>query len=246
MNAEPREAAGPSYRVLKVGGADATAFLQGQLTQDLSRPGPLLLAGLLSPQGRVVVLAWLARSEGGWLLVLPAALAENVRTRLSRYVLRSKVNLELAPLEAPLERAIAATLAPDARLDPLALVRAGIASIDAAGSEEWIAQMLNLDLVGAISFEKGCYTGQEIVARTQHLGRIKRRLFHLGFGAGPVPAAKAAIVTSAGKVGEVVSAAATPAGVECLAVVNLDARDAPLATEDGRACTVLPLPYPIP
>ncbi len=39
--------------------------------------------------------------------------------------------------------------------------------------------MLNLDLIDGISFTKGCYTGQEIVARTQHLGRIKRRMFRL-------------------------------------------------------------------
>ena len=47
------------------------------------------------------------------------------------------------------------------------------------GSEAFVAQMLNLDALDGISFTKGCYTGQEIIARTQHLGRIKRRLFRL-------------------------------------------------------------------
>ena len=242
MNAEPRAPAG--LRVLEVGGADAGTFLQGQLTQDVG--APLSLAALLTPQGRVVALAWLARAEAGWRLVLPEALAEAVRTRLSRYVLRAKVTLALGALDAPLAARIAATLGPEARLDALALIRAGIALVGADASEEWIPQMLNLDLVGAISFQKGCYTGQEIVARTQHLGRIKRRLFRLGCGEGPVPSAKAAIVAPAGKVGEVVLAAAAPGGVECLAVVNLDARHEPLATEDGRALQLLPLPYAIP
>ena len=48
-----------------------------------------------------------------------------------------------------------------------------------ARSETFVAQMLNLDLLDGISFSKGCYTGQEIIARTQHLGRIKRRLYRL-------------------------------------------------------------------
>ena len=54
-------------------------------------------------------------------------------------------------------------------------IAAGLPQVFAASSEAFVPQMLNLDLLDAISFSKGCYTGQEIVARTQHLGRIKRR-----------------------------------------------------------------------
>ncbi len=61
----------------------------------------------------------------------------------------------------------------------LADIRAGLPQVYAATSEAFVAQMLNLDLLDGISFTKGCYTGQEIIARTQHLGRIKRRLFRL-------------------------------------------------------------------
>jgi len=59
----------------------------------------------------------------------------------------------------------------------LADIRAGLPQIYQATCDLFVPQMLNLDLLDGISFEKGCYTGQEIVARTQHLGRIKRRLF---------------------------------------------------------------------
>jgi tRNA-modifying protein YgfZ len=80
---------------------------------------------------------------------------------------------------------------PDARLDALdaaaaierrwrlADVHAGLPQVYGATCEAFVAQMLNLDLLDGISFSKGCYTGQEIVARTQHLGRIKRRLFRV-------------------------------------------------------------------
>lgn len=53
---------------------------------------------------------------------------------------------------------------------------AGMPQIYATTSEEFVAQMLNLDLVGAIAFDKGCYTGQEVIARAHYRGRVKRRL----------------------------------------------------------------------
>ena len=55
-------------------------------------------------------------------------------------------------------------------------IAAGEAQVYAATSEEFVAQMLNLDLLGAIAFDKGCYTGQEVIARAHYRGRVKRRL----------------------------------------------------------------------
>ena len=60
--------------------------------------------------------------------------------------------------------------------DPLALIKAGIPQIDARNTELFTPHMLNLDKLDAISFTKGCYTGQEIVARTEHRGKSKRRM----------------------------------------------------------------------
>ena len=56
-------------------------------------------------------------------------------------------------------------------------ISAGIAWLTIATSEEFIPQMLNIDKLGGISFNKGCYTGQEIIARTHYLGKTKRELF---------------------------------------------------------------------
>ncbi|HVS75510.1 MAG TPA: hypothetical protein VHE11_01160, partial [Steroidobacteraceae bacterium] len=53
---------------------------------------------------------------------------------------------------------------------------AGLPQVYGATSEEFVAQMLNLDVVGAIAFDKGCYTGQEVIARAHYRGRVKRRL----------------------------------------------------------------------
>jgi len=62
----------------------------------------------------------------------------------------------------------------------LANLQAGIPELVAETRGRYLPQMLNLDRLGAISFDKGCYPGQEVVARTQHLGRLKRRMFYAG------------------------------------------------------------------
>ena len=53
---------------------------------------------------------------------------------------------------------------------------AGVPTIDESNTEQFTPHMLNLDKLGAINFSKGCYTGQEVVARTENLGKSKRRL----------------------------------------------------------------------
>src|ERR1700676_4737106 len=84
------------YAVVRVTGADAVPFLQGQLTQDVARVGPhaLLRAALNTPQGRVVALPWLFADDDALRLLLPAGLVVPLAERLRRYVLRAKVRLE--------------------------------------------------------------------------------------------------------------------------------------------------------
>ena len=112
----------------------------------------------------------------------------------------------------------------------LADICAGVARITEDTSDGFLPQMLNLDRRRAVSFEKGCYVGQEIVARTQHLGRIKRRAY-----VGRTDAAIAArdpIVDAAGgeapKVGEVVAAQPHPDGGSAACVVlNIESAASP-------------------
>ncbi len=83
--------------------------------------------------------------------------------------------VELLGFNSDLEKAGLTNTAPADDLRA-AKIRAGIPEITESYSEKFTPHMLNLDLLGAISFEKGCYTGQEVVARTQNLGKSKRRL----------------------------------------------------------------------
>jgi folate-binding protein YgfZ len=123
----------------------------------------------------------------------------------------------------------------------------GEPEVYAGTSESWIPQMLNLDLLGAISFRKGCYPGQEIVARTQHLGRIKRRLLRYLVSGPSLPAAGDALFLGRDKVGEVVRSIRHAGVDQLLAVVNLDAAGNGLTDEHGEVtCSPEPMAYGVP
>jgi hypothetical protein len=124
-------------------------------------------------------------------------------------------------------------------------IAAGLPQVFRSTSESFVPQMLNLDLLDGISFDKGCYTGQEIVARTQHLGRIKRRTFRYRLADGPAPAPLDGLYRKGTKVAEVLLAAERQGAAEFLAVTNLDAGDVLLATGDGRPAHRLAVPYAV-
>ena len=128
-------------------------------------------------------------------------------------------------------------------------IRAGIPQVGPATQEDFIPQMLNLDLLDGISFKKGCYTGQEIVARTHYLGKVKRRtvLAHLGTETIPLPGSALYGLDSTEPVGKVVNAAAAPAGgCDLLAEVRLESMEAGglrLHGPDGPTLSLLSMPY---
>ena len=129
-------------------------------------------------------------------------------------------------------------------------IRAGIPSISAAQSDLFLPQALHLDRVDGLSFDKGCYAGQEIIARTQYLGRLKRHLRRAALHATEPPVPGDAILAGVGhrdeSVGQVVNAAASGrAGQwELLAVINDAAVTGELRLGNalGPALELLPLP----
>jgi len=114
------------------------------------------------------------------------------------------------------------------------LVRAGIPRLGAALQDLFVPQMLNLERIGAISFDKGCYPGQEIVARSQYLGQIKRRLTRLHVEHGPARVGQPIVRGDGSMAGTVVTAAPAPGGGwDLLAVVITDALEAVGLRLDG-------------
>jgi len=130
--------------------------------------------------------------------------------------------------------------------------RSGVPLVTAATSDSFVPQMLNVDALGGISFSKGCYPGQEIVARMRYLGVLKERLH--AFRATVEHCAPGTRIFSAAfgdqPCGTVVNATPDPAGgVALLAVVQLAAaNDASLAlgAPDGPPLSAVALPYPLP
>jgi folate-binding protein YgfZ len=156
-----------------------------------------------------------------------------------------RVLVEAAGPDAP--AALAGLPAGDEALWRWAGIRAGVAQVGAATSDAIIAQAANVELVGGVDFHKGCYPGQEIIARMQYLGRLKERLrgFHMD-GPVPVPGTPLYAADREEAAGSVVDAAPSPVGgVDLLAVTREDAVDAPLSV-DGRPLAARALPYAIP
>ena len=272
--------------LLAVTGDDAAAFLHGQFTNDVQAlaPGAAQWNGWCSPKGRLLATFLLLRRADGFLLMLPAEIAEPVAKRLRMFVLRSKVKIEdaaerfrrigvagraaraavdrafggapavmgsvdregstcialgadrfvilAAPgWSAPLWEALA-TEATEAGRDAWewTTIRSGIPTVVAKTQDEFVPQMANFELVGGVSFKKGCYPGQEIVARTQYRGILKKRmaLAHLAGDARPVPGDNVYGATFGDQAaGKVVAATPSPeGGFDALVVAQLESLDA--------------------
>ncbi|EJN19624.1 folate-binding protein YgfZ [Pseudomonas sp. GM79] len=130
----------------------------------------------------------------------------------------------------------------------LGQIRAGIGQVMPSTRELFIPQMLNLQAVGGVSFKKGCYTGQEIVARMQYLGKLKRRLYRLQLEASelPEPGTQLFSPTHGSSIGEVVLAARAEQNIELLAVLQAEAAEdgnLHLGTLEGPGLHLLDLPY---
>lgn len=288
------------WGLLRAQGADARAFLQGQLTQDVALMGAAeaRLAAYCSAKGRMlasfVVFAFGPEDIG---LLMPAALLAQTLMRLRMFVLRAKVVLSDAsadwafwglawPASAPnlpapgahllscgghwlgLPTAEAQTrsmwLGPLGERPPLPegcgeldlaqwqwlAVRSGVAHLQPETSDAFVPQMLNYESVGGVNFKKGCYPGQEVVARSQFRGTLKRRGFLLHSGV-PLYSGQAVFHSSDAEqaCGTVLSAAAHPsAGWDALVSMQVSAAgDGSLhaGAAHGPVLQVLALPYPL-
>jgi folate-binding protein YgfZ len=128
-------------------------------------------------------------------------------------------------------------------------IASGEPQVYAATSEEFVAQMLNLDALGAISFEKGCYTGQEVIARAHYRGRVKRRMQRFLCGSPCALKPGDAVTISDGRLLRVVDVVSRPDGrCEFLAVTTLSGESAADGTRSPAGATAvdaqqLALPY---
>jgi len=289
--------------VLAVRGADASKFLQGQLTCNLNylSDTQASLGARCTQKGRMQSSFRILLEGDGVLMAMATELLEPQLADLKKYAVFSKSKLtdeSAAWVRFGLEHADAALISLGIELphdtdsvvrndgliairvsperaelwvaadqaDPikgklsahlaegnlnqwlLGQIRAGIGQVMPSTRELFIPQMLNLQAVGGVSFKKGCYTGQEIVARMQYLGKLKRRLYRLTLDASelPEPGTPLFSPTHGSSIGEVVLAATAEQNIELLAVLQAEAAEAGdihLGALEGPALHLLDLPY---
>lgn len=132
-------------------------------------------------------------------------------------------------------------------------IRSGIPAILPKTQEKFVAQMVNLELIGGVNFKKGCYPGQEIVARMQYLGKLKRRMYLAHLDSSDVPQAGDELFSAdmeGQSSGMIVNAAPAPGGgYDVLASVQSSSHNTQAVhwkSLQGSALQFLPLPYPLP
>ncbi|MFY0990330.1 YgfZ/GcvT domain-containing protein [Halomonas sp. C05BenzN] len=125
-------------------------------------------------------------------------------------------------------------------------IQAGLAWLDASQGDTYLPQMINWEALGGISFKKGCYTGQEVVARAHFRGQVKKRLVRAQLEGSELPTLGSPVETADGKaVGEVLAAELDAYDqAEILAVLSTKEDLGPLSVA-GQAFKQLKLPYPI-
>lgn len=293
--------------IIRVVGADAVKFLQGQLTQDVAQLDltQALLAAFCNAKGRMQAsFIVFKRSPEDIFLVCSRDILSATLKRLSMFVMRAKAKLSDASAEFSLYGVTGSAIESlagsghatgskvdvnDANvvfLDPAAgqsralccapadspppqgnvieiglwnwlEVQSGIAMITQSIFEAFVPQMLNYESVGGVNFKKGCYPGQEIVARSQFRGTLKRRAYLVHTKEAPAIGQEVFHLQDADQpCGLVAAAAPNPGGgfdaivsmqtsVAADAQAHADEKRLTLASAAGPALTLLPLPYPL-
>lgn len=205
---------------VSVSGRDAAAFLQSQLTLDVeSVPEDRLRpCAWCRPDGRADAVMLIGRSAGQWWLILPADIAAPVAKRMSMFSIGRQVELDAGRaavagegagtmvLDYDAGRAVSIVEPDAARPLPRDWVRRDIARgvpwLFADTRGEFLPQMLGLEALRGLSYGKGCYPGQEVIARVHYRGRVTRRTacFRLRDVPPPAPGAAADVDGDSGTV----------------------------------------------
>ena len=190
--------------LIRVSGDDAEVFLQNQFSNDIKKldNSHIQINTYCQHQGKIIALFWVIRTDNSFLLSFPIDLLEKVISRLQMFVIMSDVLIENASeafsqiglidekvegsylinermslfITSPKEQIVKNSTIDDEWMK--ASIDSQLPEVFHSTSEKFVPQMLNLDIdeVG-VNFSKGCYPGQEVVARLHYLGEAKRRMF---------------------------------------------------------------------
>mgnify|MGYP001360018891 FL=1 len=276
---------------IKVAGTDAEKFLQGQFSNDISsiKEDSYQFSSYSTNQGKVISLLRIIKDQDSFLLLLTTDISEYFMSKLSMYVLMSKVKIEIMSnykvyglsgtasvetiknnnyensvfekedcyiLNNTSERVSSAIVIHKSndKLDSLprfftsmsfsslefntnklADMMRGFLRIDMTTKEKYIPQVLNMEILNGISYKKGCYTGQEIVARTHYLGKIKKRIFSIETESESMKYGDVIHNVDSESIGEVISNTQDVQSLNiALAILRLDSLDKELYVNNGK------------
>ena len=276
---------------IKVAGTDAEKFLQGQFSNDISsiKEDSYQFSSYSTNQGKVISLLRIIKDQDSFLLLLTTDISEYFMSKLSMYVLMSKVEIEIMSnykvyglsgtasaeiiknnnyensvfekedcyvLNNTSERVSSAIVIHKSndKLDSLprfftsmnfsslefntnklADMMRGFLRIDMTTKEKYIPQVLNMEILNGISYKKGCYTGQEIVARTHYLGKIKKRIFSIETESESMKYGDVIHNVDSESIGEVISNTQDVQSLNiALAILRLDSLDKELYVNNGK------------
>jgi folate-binding protein YgfZ len=193
-----------SRALIRVSGSDAETFLQGQLSNDINKldSSSVQLNAYCQHQGKILSLFWVMRNDKDFFLSFPLDLLEFIKSRLPMFVIMSDVfiedittqHIQVGSIGEVHQKALVindklSLIIVDNKdiskfnMEPIgfwnkACIDSLLPEIYSITSEKLVPQMLNLDIDEfGVNFSKGCYPGQEVVARLHYLGSAKRRLF---------------------------------------------------------------------
>ena len=219
-----------------------------QDTQSIN-DGLFHLTSFCNVQGRVISTALIHRSEDLFRLILNIDLRDELSNHLQKYILRSKVNIqtseelifginqkdirnseeeEYITLSNDPQRSVFISNKPPEDVDQTIStndwiecdINSMIPMISKDSSLQYIPQMLNLDELKGVSFSKGCYTGQEVVARVQHRGKVKKRMYKINIKETDSVDPHTQIMDQTKPVGNIVISKKIANDCICLAVIN--------------------------
>jgi folate-binding protein YgfZ len=190
--------------LLTVSGSDTEIFLQGQLSNDINKLDAfsVQLNAYCQHQGKILALLWVTKNEDSFFLSFPLDLLEAIKPRLQMFIIMSDVVIEDITKEhiqvGSINETHQKSLVINDKLSLIITDKKDISKFNMESIEHWemacidsflpeifsitseklVPQMLNLDIDEfGVNFSKGCYPGQEVVARLHYLGSAKRRLF---------------------------------------------------------------------
>ena len=257
--------------LLKLSGSENEAFLQAQLSNDISKldDSSVQLNAYCQHQGKILALFWVIRAGDDFLLSFPLDLNDSIKARLQMFVLMADVKITDVT-EQYLQMGLIGKSQKDSftineqlsliLADPKSLSKFELTSqdhwekacidsllpeISIASTETFIPQMLNLDIneVG-VNFSKGCFPGQEVVARLHYLGKTKRRLFAFKSNS-PLSIGDTlhcAESKSAKASGSVLSQVKFGADFYCLATLEVENKDNKITIKSDQGPTLIRIP----